>query len=66
MSSIFRECKYVVKPKKVLSILLMIVNFFSDSDKENSHKEILMKNIQIMKNSDDEENSDKEILMKKI
>ena len=52
------ECKYVIKEKKFQKFIID-VEIYCDSDEE-----ILLKKIQMEKNSNHEENSDEEILEK--
>ena len=52
------ECKYVVKEKEIPKYIIDDIEIYSDSDEENSDEEILIKKIQMMKNSDYEENFD--------
>ena len=55
------ERKYVVKEKKIPNYVIDDIEISSYSD---SDQEILMKKIQMEKNSSTEENSDEEILKK--
>ena len=49
--------------KKIPKYIIGDIEIPSDSDEENSQEEILIKKIQMIKNSDDEERSDDEILI---
>ena len=49
--------------KKIPKYIIGDTEIPSDSDEEDSQEEILIKKIQMIKNSDDEEHSDDEILI---
>ena len=53
-----KECRYVIKEKKIPKHIIDYVELSSDSDEETSDEEILMKKVQMMKNSNEENSNE--------